>query len=187
MSNEILWAISRGTGVVATLLLTGSVIIGIYTRSARTLLGVPRFSLVNIHRSTSLFAVVFTAIHVVTVTCDDYSKLTWINAFLPFTSAHEPFWYGLGAIASDLLLALTITGIARRFISEKLFHTVHWAAYICWPITLIHGLGAGTDSTEKWFLMLTACCILAVGALATWRVLPSFTAYSTARSKERLP
>lgn len=186
MSNEILWAIGRGTGVVASVLLTVAVMLGIYGRSARTFLGIPRFAMISIHRTASLFSVVFTLVHVLTVTLDQYTNLTFINAFIPFTSSNEPLWYGLGAIALDLLLAISVTGMLRSYIGEKTFHAVHWLAYASWPIAIIHGLGAGTDSISAWYLLLTAACLLAVGAMAAWRVLPRFSDYSYARTKERV-
>ena len=55
--NSALWYLGRGTGVVSLLLLTIVVILGIVTRSGRSVLGLPRFGLVALHRSASLMAV----------------------------------------------------------------------------------------------------------------------------------
>lgn len=170
MNDEFFWAIARSTGATAMVLLSVSVALGIATRSAKTLPGVPRFAVQNIHRSTSLFALLFTLVHVVSLLFDKYAQLNLVDLLIPFISQREPFWYGLGTLAFDLLLALAITGILRARISDRLFHLVHWGAYACWPIALVHGLGAGSDTGQKWFLALTLASVALVFSAVIWRL-----------------
>lgn len=175
MTNEIYWAIARSTGAVALVLLSLSVALGIFTRSAKTYLGVPRFATTSIHRSASLLALLFTLIHVATLLLDTYTGLTLYHFFIPFTSSHKTLTYGLGTLAFDLLLALAATGLLRSHIPEKLFHLVHWGAYAAWPAALIHGITSGSDTDQGWFLALTLGCIALVGASITYRLLPAFS------------
>src|SRR6202034_4419819 len=65
-SSTALWYASRATGVVALVLLTAVVLLGIMVNRQRRLPGLPRFATTSLHRSLSLLAVVFTVIHVVT-------------------------------------------------------------------------------------------------------------------------
>ena len=44
------------------------------------------------------------------------------------------------------------------------------AAYACWPLALIHGLGTGTDTPLPWMLFLSAGCLIAVLVAVGWRV-----------------
>ena len=77
-------------------------------------------------------------------------------------------WLGLGAIASDLLIALIATSLVRERIRPRLWRAVHWAGYLCWPVALAHGLGIGTDRATAWVFDLTLACaaIVAVAVLA---------------------
>lgn len=176
MTNEIYWAIARSTGAAAMALLTLSVALGILARSGKTYLGVPRFATSTIHRTSSLLALVFTAVHVITLLLDSYTGLSLYQFFIPFTTTDDTFAYGLGTLAFDLILALAMTGLLRSRIPEKLFHGIHWAAsYACWPAALFHGLTSGSDAGEGWFLALTLGCIATVGAATTYRVLPLFS------------
>lgn len=183
MSDEILWAIGRGTGAVALVLLTLSVALGIQARSGKKLLGTPRFAVANIHRSVSLLSLVFTLLHVTALLFDQYAKLNLAALFIPFTARSEPFWNGLGAIALDLLLALAITGLLRNRIGEKTFRLIHWGAYACWPVALAHGVGIGTDSADGWFLALTLSCLALVSISLIYRFSLNFTGYSRARQR----
>ena len=61
-----LWYVTRGSGVVALLLLTAAVVLGVVTalrwRGERW----PRFAVTDAHRNLTLLSIVFVAIHVVT-------------------------------------------------------------------------------------------------------------------------
>src|SRR5436189_229529 len=54
-------------------------------------------------------------------------------------------------------------------VSLLLFTAVHWLAYAAWPLTLLHGVGSGTDSWALWMLPTQAACVLAVAVAVAWR------------------
>jgi sulfoxide reductase heme-binding subunit YedZ len=108
------------------------------------------------HRSVSLLAVSFVAVHVVTTVADGYVPISIASAVIPFTSGYRPLWVGLGAIAFDLLLALVITSVLRRHVGYGTWRLVHWVAYACWPIAFVHALGTGTDVAAGWMTAILA-------------------------------
>lgn len=183
MTNEIFWAVGRSTGVVATVLLTFSVAMGIRARSARPIWVLPRFAVTQLHRSISLFSLIFTLAHVGTLLFDKYAKLNLLDFFLPFVATDAPLMNGLGTVALDLLLALSITGLLKSRLSERIFHLVHWGAYMCWPLAIIHGF-KGSDAQQTWFLLLNIVCIVVVGWSLFQRVQLNFADYSTRRTQE---
>jgi hypothetical protein len=71
-------------------------------------------------------------------------------------------WLGLGTIASDLLVALVLTSLVRRRLGYRVWRGVHWFAYACWPVALMHGIGAGSDTKSTWMLVLTLACVVSV-------------------------
>jgi hypothetical protein len=114
--------------------------------------------------------VCFLAVHILTAVTDSFVTITWVNAFVPFTGTYRPIWLGLGAVASDLLIALIITSLLRRQIGYRVWRAVHWAAYGCWPIALVHGLGTGTDASHGWALWTMLGCLAAVSGATWWRL-----------------
>jgi len=155
---------------VSLLLLTAILVLGVAGvtrwRSARW----PRFVVVGLHRNLTLLALVFIALHVITTVADGYAPISLLNAVLPFTSAYRPVWLGLGAVAFDLLLALTITSLLRVRLGYKRWRAAHWLAYASWPVALVHGLGTGTDARVGWMQVLAIACVSAVVAAALWRI-----------------
>ncbi|MDT7617210.1 MAG: hypothetical protein QOF00_4657 [Pseudonocardiales bacterium] len=169
-----LWYLGRGTGVVSLVLLTLVVGLGIATRSGRPLPGLPRFAVTAVHRSASLLAVAFLVVHVGTLLFDPYAQLDVLSLVVPFTAAAQPFWYGLGALALDLILALVATSLLRDRIGPRIWRGIHWAAYAAWPIALAHGLGSGRDAGTGWMLTITGVCVAAVLGAVGWRVSDRF-------------
>jgi hypothetical protein len=47
---------------------------------------------------------------------------------------------------------------------------VHWLAYGCWGLAVVHGLGTGTDPKATWMQAVTIACIGAVIVAIWWRV-----------------
>jgi methionine sulfoxide reductase heme-binding subunit len=162
-----LWYLTRGTGTVTLVLLTLSLALGIANvRRVRTDT-VPRFVFDAVHRSVSLLALAFLAVHIATSVLDPFAPIRLLDAVVPFVSSYRPIWLGLGAVASDVLIALVVTSLLRRRFGYRTWRVTHWLAYACWPIALVHGLGTGSDARTNWMLLLTAGCVLVV-LVAVW-------------------
>ena len=149
---KLFWYVTRGSGVVALLLLTASVVLGVLStvrwRSDRW----PRFAVTGLHRNLTLLSIAFVVVHVVTTVLDGYAPVALQDAFVPFVSRYRPVWLGLGAVAFDLLLALVITSLLRARIGFRLWRCIHWLAYASWPVALIHALGTGSDARITWMV-----------------------------------
>ncbi len=169
-NTKTLWFVTRGSGAVALLLLTCSMVLGVGVGLRVRTTRWPRFALTNVHRNLTLIAICFVAVHVVTTVVDGYAPISIVAAFVPFASSYRPIWLGLGAIALDLLLALVVTSFARRWIGAGLWRAVHWCAYATWPVALLHSLGTGSDARFGWLSLLGLGCLAAVSLAALTRV-----------------
>jgi len=118
---------------------------------------------------------------VVTTVTDPYASINVISAVLPFTSPYRRIWLGLGAVAFDLLLAVTITSLLRQRMGYGTWRAVHWLTYASWPIALLHGFGTGSDVKSTWMLALSVFCLLIVVASVLARVLSGWPANLGAR------
>ena len=163
-STKALWYLTRGSGVVSLVLLTISTVLGITTAVRWATARWPRFIVEGLHKNASLLSVVFLAIHIATAVLDGYVPIRWIDAVVPFTSQYKPLWLGLGAVAVDLLLAVIVTSLVRVRIGHRVWRAVHWMAYACWPVAVIHGLGTGSDSGQTWMQVIDLVAIAAVAA-----------------------
>jgi hypothetical protein len=161
---------------VALLLLTASMVIGILDLSRWQSERWPRFVVDGVHRTVSLLAVAVVSIHVLMTAADGFTPIGLTDAVIPFASPYRRLWLGLGTLAFDLLLAVAVTSILRGRLGRRAWRAVHWGAYACWPLALVHGLGTGTDTPVPWTLLLTVACLLAVLAAVGWRVATAWPA-----------
>ncbi len=163
------WFITRATGAMALVLLTGSVALGIASVRRMELANL-RFVVDALHRSVSLLAVVFVLLHVVTTLLDGFAPIGVLDVVIPFRSAYRPVWLGLGAVALDLLAAVTITSLIRERVGYRGWRAMHWLVYAGWPLALLHSYGTGTDPKARWMLVLTGLCVVVVLAAVGARV-----------------
>jgi hypothetical protein len=175
------WYLARSTGWVSLLLLTATVVLGVIEVNRWSTPGWPRFVVHGLHRYVSLLVLVFLALHILTAVLDSFATIGLLEAVVPFIGSYRPVWLGLGALAFDLLLAVAITSLIRQRVGYRAWRAVHWLAYACWPIALMHSLGTGSDVKSVWSLMLTALCVLAVIAAVAVRALRGWPARARLR------
>ncbi len=170
VQTKALWYLTRGSGIVSLLLLTASVVLGVTVTARWATAHWPRFLVEGLHKNISLLSMVFLGVHIMTAIADGYVPIRWLDAVLPFGSQYQPLWLGLGALAFDCLLAVAITSILRMHVGHRVWRAVHWLAYACWPLAIVHGLGIGSDSTQGWMQALNLVAAVAVGAAVAWRL-----------------
>ncbi len=173
--NSALWYMARGTGFVTVIMLTISVALGIVTTMRWSSVHWPRFITATLHRNVSLLSMVFLAIHVLSTLFDPVSPVHLLNAIVPFTGKYRPLGIGLGVVAIDLLAALIVTSLLRQRIGYRIWRAVHWSAYACWPVAMLHGLQSGTDAATTWARVVYLACAGLVAAGVGWRVVATLT------------
>jgi methionine sulfoxide reductase heme-binding subunit len=168
--SAALWYLTRATGLVSLILLSATVVLGTVASVGWTTDRWPRFLSQSVHRNLSLFCLALIAIHVVSTVGDGYVPIGLADAVIPFRSPYRPVWVGLGALAFDLLLAVALTSALRRRIGAGVWRGVHWLAYACWPIAVVHGLGSGSDARLPGATLVFVACTGSVAAAVAWRL-----------------
>lgn len=172
--TSAMWFLGRGTGIVALLMFTLTVVLGVLTRSGRSAPGMTRFGIADLHRTAALAGTGLVAVHVTTLLVDPFSQLRLVDLVVPFHAGYRPLWVGLGALALDTLVVLVGSSLLRHRIGPRLFRALHWVAYAMWPLAVVHALGSGTDAATWWLRGIAAACALAVSGSVWWRASERF-------------
>jgi predicted ferric reductase len=184
LTSPYLWYSTRATGMVTMVLFTIVVALGTFVanRIGGAIIG--RFEINELHRSVSIIAVVFLAIHVVTTVADSYVPTGVISIFVPMTSEYKRVAVGLGAVALDLILAVWISSLLKVRIANTTWRFIHWFSWLGFATSIVHAFLSGTDSRKGWGLILIVVCSSVVFASAVWRYLgrPTRAAGRTALS-----
>jgi methionine sulfoxide reductase heme-binding subunit len=170
VTNPAVWYLMRGTGVVALLLLTLVVVLGVATSHRQRLGSLPRFVTTGLHRNASLLAVVFVALHVLLAVLDPDASISVVSVVVPFASHFSTLSVAAGALAFDLLAAIVVTSLLRSRLTRRTWFGVHLCAYAAWPFAWLHGLGMGSDVGSLWLVAVETVTFLAVVAAVCWRL-----------------
>jgi DMSO/TMAO reductase YedYZ heme-binding membrane subunit len=151
------------SGVFALIALTAAVGVGLAAADRMVMMPAGRVVAQGVHRAVSLSALAFLVIHIATEILA--ARASVIDAFVPFLAHGRTFYIGLGTVASDLLVILIVTGIARgRFATRSpwTWRAIHATAYLCWLLSLVHGLLAGRTA-KPYVDWSYGACVAAVG------------------------
>ena len=163
------WYLARASGIVAFVLLTIAVVLGLTLSGRAKLPSWPRFAVEDVHRFAGL--------------ADGHVRLFaradtvrgLVRAFLveaagcPGTSSYRPLSTALGVVAAELLLALAITNRYRKRLSYRFWRRAHYLNFAVWGLALFHGIFAGTDRVALWADVLYGCSAAAVAGFVAWR------------------
>jgi methionine sulfoxide reductase heme-binding subunit len=169
VSSTTLWYTTRASGIVALVLLTVTMVLGITTTCRARSRNWPGFAQQELHRRISILSMVFLTIHVLTSILDTFVHIGWLAAIVPFASSYGRFWVAMGTVALDLMLAVYLSSLLRSRMKPGTWRGIHWLAYGCWPIALAHTFGLGTDAGEHWVIIIGVLCVLSVGLALLWR------------------
>ncbi|MFL5873462.1 MAG: ferric reductase-like transmembrane domain-containing protein [Solirubrobacterales bacterium] len=165
------WLASRASGLVALVLVTVSVFLGL-TMSAK-LMRRPGLSkkLLAIHEQTALAGLVAIAVHGIALLGDPWLHPGVAGVAVPFALGFKTFFTGLGVIGGYLAALLGLSYYVRRRIGARLWRKAHRATVVVYLLGLTHALGAGTDASAVWFRWWVMVTTPIVGGLFVYRVL----------------
>lgn len=165
--HHVFWITSRAAGSAALLLTSASVMFGLMIGSGRG--GIDRRDLRTLHEALSLTGLAMVALHGLSLLGDAYLHPGLAGIAVPFAGSYRPFWTGLGIVAGYGLAALGLSYYLRDRIGAARWKRLHRLIAVFWLLAIGHTLGAGTDSGQGWFLILTGAFVIPAVALLALR------------------
>jgi methionine sulfoxide reductase heme-binding subunit len=167
---HVWWLASRSAGVVAFVLLSASVVLGL----AMALKLAPtraRPALRVTHERVALLALSGVAAHGLLLLGDSYLHPGLSGVLLPFVMGYRPAWTAFGIAGGYLAAALSLTYYLRRSLGARRWRNAHRFIPVAWALAAVHVIGAGTDAGSLWLELVLAFTLGSVGALLGYRVL----------------
>jgi sulfoxide reductase heme-binding subunit YedZ len=165
------WLVSRASGIVAIVLISLSVVIGL-AMAAKVLRrpGLKRAA-IRLHEHMALVALAAILVHGLALLGDHWLKPGWQGISIPFALGYKPGFTGVGIIAGYLALLLGPSFYLRKRIGARRWRKVHRATVIVWVMSVVHALGAGSDGATVW---LRAVVLLPLPVIAYLLVVRAF-------------
>jgi len=152
------WITSRAAGVLALLLASVSVSVGL-TMGGR-LLPRARRTLRPLHEALSLAALGALGVHAFSLLGDAYLHPSLAAIAIPFASSFRQPWMTIGIVAGWASALLGLSYYARRRIGVARWRRLHRFTALAWLASLVHALGMGTDAGTAWFLIAVGIAIV---------------------------
>jgi sulfoxide reductase heme-binding subunit YedZ len=164
------WLASRASGLVALVLVTISVGLGL--AMAGKVMRRPGLSrkLLAIHEQTALAGLVAIAIHGITLLGDPWLHPGVSGIAVPFAMSFRPLATGLGIVGGYLAALLGLSYYLRRRIGARLWRKAHRATVVVYMLGLAHAFAAGTDASTVWFRWWVLMTAPVIGGLFVYRV-----------------
>ncbi len=178
MNSHVFWYVARGSGLLAWLLLSASIILGLFAATRLTGRRYTPASLQRVHQRVSEVTMAFVAVHIFGLVADSYVHFGVADVLVPFASHWRPAAVAFGVIAAWLLVAVLITSWLRDKLPRRMWHAIHMSSYVAYVLTTIHLMTAGTDA---WARPVEATNI-GIAALVT-----GLTGLALVRSQRRRP
>jgi sulfoxide reductase heme-binding subunit YedZ len=155
------WIASRAAGIVALLVSSASVGVGLMSRHRR--------DLKPLHEALALATIAALVIHAVTLLGDNFMNPSVADIAVPLASSYKEFWTSLGIVSGWALVLLGLSYYVRDRIGLARWRTLHRFTALAWLGGLVHSLGEGTDAGQGWFLAGLGLAALPPLCLLAWR------------------
>jgi methionine sulfoxide reductase heme-binding subunit len=169
VESTLAWYSARAGGMVAFVLLSAGVVLGLVLSGRAHVRDWPRFAIEDVHRFVGLLTGTFVAVHLLMLLLQSYVPFSLVDLLIPGTASFDPLPVALGVVAMELLAALAITNHFRRELPYSFWRRAHYANFAVWLLALVHGIATGTDTGAAWAVALYAVCGGAVAGLTAWR------------------
>jgi len=158
---HLFWITSRAAGILALLLASAAVGVGLVSRR--------RPDLKPVHEALSLAAIAALVVHGAALLGDGFMHPNLADITIPFASSYKTFWTSLGIVSGWGVILLGLSYYVRARIGVARWRTLHRFTALAWLGGLVHSLGEGTDSGQGWFLAGIGVAVLPPLCLLAWR------------------
>jgi len=182
--NHEFWYLSRAAGFTAYIALFASVALGMMM-TTKVAQRTRRQQLVfDMHRFLAVLAVAFSLFHVYVLLGDHFFNFSVWQLSVPFASPYRTLAVAVGVVSLYALLLVTASFWVRKWIGYRTWRALHFITFVMYAGVTLHGVTAGTDTTQAWARLLYLSTGLVVLGLLAYRLqyrLPTSEAWRWAR------
>jgi hypothetical protein len=148
--NHEFWYLSRAAGFTAYLLLFVSVALGIVMSTRLVERFAKRNTIFDMHRFTTILALAFTLFHVYILLGDGFFNFDVWQLSIPFRTPYRVWQTAVGIGGLYVMLLITVSFYVRKFIGFRAWRALHYLSFGLFAAATLHGITAGSDTTQTW-------------------------------------
>jgi predicted ferric reductase len=171
-SQHLWWLASRSFGVVAIVLVSLSVGLGLALSGRLLRRGGMPARVKTLHEAFAVSGLLAIVLHGLLLIGDPYLHPGLAGVALPFALAGQSIWTSVGIIAGWLAAIVTLSFYVRRWIGVGVWRWLHRWTFAVYVLGIAHTLGSGTDARSTWLLVILGATAAPVIFAGAHRMLP---------------
>ena len=171
MGDLEFWFIARITGLTAFAVLSLSVLSGEALRTSVLDFLAKNRALRKLHDFTTPLWLPLVFAHVIALVFDKTARVAPINVVVPFLTDYGEIPIGLGTLAFDIVMVVTITSWLRSRMSNNVWMWIHRTSYIAFVAIFFHAALSGTDFDAPLVSALAWSTAAGLGILGVSRII----------------
>jgi len=176
------WYITRGSGIVAAIMLGILILLGVGQITGYTFTFLEPITAWATHRAIGLAFGVAVLIHIFSLLFDKFVPFTIAQVLIPFAAKYKPvtiwgvhfgtLYVALGVLAFYCIAAIILTSLVWIEKKPYTWKLIHLLSYLVVIFIFIHALYLGTDLAHgilRWLWILGAVIMAAAAGYRLWR------------------
>ena len=145
MGDLEFWFIARITGLTAFAVLSLAVLTGEALRTSVLDFLAKNRAIRKLHDFTTPLWLPLVFAHIIALVLDKTARIQPVNVVVPFVTDYGQLPIGLGTLAFDIIMVVTITSWLRSRMNNTLWMWIHRTSYVAFVAIFFHAALSGTD------------------------------------------
>lgn len=171
MGDLEFWFIARITGLTAFAVLSLSVLSGEALRTSVLDFLAKNRAVRKLHDFTTPLWLPLVFAHIIALLLDKTARIAPVNVVIPFITDYGALAIGLGTVAFDIVMVVTITSWLRSRMNNTLWMWIHRTSYIAFVAIFFHAALSGTDFDAPLVSALAWSTAAGLGILGVSRII----------------
>ena len=171
MGDLEFWFIARITGLTAFAVLSLSVLSGEALRTSVLDFIAKNRAVRKLHDFTTPLWLPLVFAHIIALLLDKTARIAPVNVVIPFVTDYGELAIGLGTLAFDIVMVVTITSWLRSRMNNTLWMWIHRTSYIAFVAIFFHAALSGTDFDAPLVSALAWSTAAGLGILGLSRII----------------
>lgn len=169
-ANPLMWYVTRAAATSSYITLSLLVILGIARSMTRLSGGRVAWWLDETHQFLALLTAGLVGLHLVSLLFDALIPFSITNLFIPVAEPYRPFAVSVGVFTMYGMVAVLASSWLRRRLGHARWRAIHYLSFAVFAGVTLHGILAGSDSSQPWMIFIYVAAAISVGLLTFIRI-----------------
>lgn len=168
--DPFMWYVTRASATSSYITLSLLVILGLTRSMTRLNGGRVAWWLDEAHQFLALLTAGLMGMHLVSLLFDALIPFSLANLLLPVNEPYRAVPVAIGVFTMYGMVLVLASSWLRRRVGQKTWRLLHYLSFAVFVGVTLHGVLAGSDSSQPWMIFTYVAASLAVGLLTFLRI-----------------